>query len=159
LDFNSISELEKYLLAQIKSAMDKEVAATVKKEQSKQVKRYYDEFEPDAYERRGDNKGLSDVRNMKHTKPKINGTQITMTITNDTRGYSKFHPFGESVENLAGIVEEGGSANYNYPWGRNAKYFLKPRPFTSNTVYKLIENNEIIKTLKSALATRGLIVE
>ena len=155
-EFNSILELEKWLLPKLQSVMQNEVAEVIKKEESNQIKqKLYAEFEPLAYERRKDNDGLSDVRNMiATTKTNIHG--VTTVIENMTKGNPKYG-YKPNDEYIAGIIANGG--HYQYHSDVTSPYYERPRLVNTYTVEALQGNRRHISAIIEGLQKYGIYCE
>ena len=125
-------ELEVMLKATVEQAMHETVAPLVKELESKNVEKYvYNVYpEPTEYERRGNDGGLADVRNMTEDV-KIVGNSVEMTVTNNTKSNPDFLPYWKTPVPIAPLVEYG--MDYDYPFGENPDAFTSPREFTKAT--------------------------
>lgn len=149
--FNNVDSLKKYLLQNISKVLQNEVADAVKKEESNQVKKYYNEFTPDIYIRRKDSGGLSDIRNMvTRVRPLVNG--VNLIIQNITPGNSKYgnHP---NDQYIADIIYSGKGYQYH---GRWSEYYERPRPINEDTVSELIRTRRHLSALVEGLQRLGI---
>jgi len=152
-DFADLSMLESHILNSISKAMQNEVADVVKKEESKQIKKYYNMFTPKFYERRMDDGGLSDINNMRTITPKINNHSVSMTIKNETAGNPDYNESQTPTKNLAGIFYSGQGYNYH---GVMSKYYERPRPANEDAIEELQRNKRHISALIEGLEKKGI---
>jgi hypothetical protein len=163
--FNSMKDLEKYINQQMADVLQNEVAEAVKKEQSYQVEdEVYDKYSPSSpdgepwvYERRRDNGGLSDTRNMITSSPSYTGDGVEVSIENITKG-------SDDNFQIADLVEYGDGTNgkeYEHKTNRDntAYQYLRGRPFTKATVEELERTGEHIDAARKGLKRKGLDIE
>lgn len=151
--FDSIDKLRAYLLSKISIVMDNDVAEVIKKEESKQIEKYYDKFEPKYYQRRKSNGGLSDIRNMR-SKTIISGNSVKTIIVNETIGNERYSESQSVVQNLAGVFASG--LGYDYYSPDMKKTYARPRPAHENTVEQLLNNRRHISALIEGLGKLGI---
>ena len=151
MDFTDLSKLQEYLLDKIEKIMVTDVADVIKQEESRQIKRYYRQFTPKEYERREDNGGLSDIRNMK-VKPRRYKHTVSVTITNDTRGNPKFSD--NPTNDLDKVFATG--LGYEYYGEDTYKYYATPRPANEDAVDELKGNRRIVSEIISGLKQTGI---
>lgn len=155
----NMAELNAYIAAQIQSVMDEHVSDVVKEEQSRQVHNVvYDRYKPNngkpwVYERRGDEKGLSDTRNMMH-EANVTGDGVELRVTNETMS-------DDGETDVAKLVAKGhnnGAGSYDYTSNRSgdADKYLEARDYMEAAMDELKRNSEVQETLKRGLRSRGI---
>jgi hypothetical protein len=163
-NFNSIKDLEKYLNKQMADVLQNEVAEKVKDVEQESIDRTvyggYQPTSPDSepwvYERRRDDGGLRDRRNMEETVVHTsNGVELS--IENTTTG-------SDDDFEIADLVEYGDGANgkeYSFKSNRDntAYQYLRGRPFTKETVEELERTGEHVDEMRKGLRRKGLDVE
>jgi hypothetical protein len=164
MEFSNLKQLEKYLNKQMADVLQNEVAEKVKDVEQESIDRTvyrgYQPTSPDSepwvYERRRDDGGLRDRRNMEeaitHTS---NGVELS--VENTTTGKD------DNFE-IADLVEYGDGTNgKEYTFKRNrddtAKQYLRGRPFTQETVETLERTGEHVDEMRKGLKRKGLDVE
>ena len=150
-DFSDLSKLEEYLLNKIEKVMINEVADVIKKEESKQIKRYYQQFRPKMYERREDNGGLSDIRNMRVKPPRRYKHSVSVTITNETKGNREFSD--NPTNDLDKVFATGLGYDYH---GETSKYYERPRPANEDACEELNHNRRVVSELIAGLQKEGI---
>lgn len=163
--FKNLKELEKHLNQKIKKAMENEVAEKVRDVQQQKIdKEVYAAYnivdgshqEPYKYERRRDDGGLRDRRNMVATVTESNG-KIELSVENVAEGKDQINI------DLAGLIEYGAGryGYYQYPYNRDdtAWQFMQPRPFIRETRNELASTNQHVEALKKGLQKQGIDVE
>ncbi|HEY8805730.1 MAG TPA: hypothetical protein VIM42_11625 [Clostridium sp.] len=143
--FNSMQDLEAFILKKIQIAMVDTVAIEVKQLESQNVKEtVYNVYSPKEYIRREDNGGLSDVGNMEHETFKA-GNMVILNVENKTMSNPNYNPNGKSPFEITGLVEYGdnnGFGEYDY---KSSSDYLDPRPFIEKTKQEL--NNGLARTM------------
>lgn len=155
IKFTSLSQLQKHLQQHLtnKIAKEQRLKDVVADEMSQAV---YDIVyaaypNPIVYERRMDEGGLSDVRNVELTSIEVENNQIKLTIENLTEGQDNMQ--GKFITDT---IEEGRKGNFNNPNG----IWAEPRPFIKETVERLNRNpKELTKALKQSLKEIGFDVK
>lgn len=110
----------------------------------------YAAYTPEQYDRRMDDSGLSDVRNMVVSDYGIRDGNVFLTFENLTEG----------VDNMKGkfigdMIEYGIKDLWNNPNGE----WSEPRPFSEETANRLRENpTELLNALRKSLQARGFTV-
>lgn len=164
--FKNLEEMAKYLAKnQIKKALENEVAEKVRDlEQLNIDSQVYERYnivdgtqqEPYIYQRRYDDGGLRDRKNMTAaTKETSNGVQLS--VENVTKG--KDDNFV-----IAGLIEYGDGfdgMNYTYKENRDGTsyQYLNSRPFTKSTIQELKETGEHVKALAEGLKKQDIDVK
>lgn len=98
---------------------------------------------PEYYERREDDGGLSDTRNMSITNVEIVGTKVKITFENLTEGYDNLK--GQYTADLI----EFGEGHDGKHWGNSEGDWANPRPFVSDAINNLKSNpDELINAMK-----------
>lgn len=107
----------------------------------------YAHYEPEVYERRMDEGGLSDIRNM---------SVVDWGITNKS-AFLIFENLAEGNDNQAGryitdMIEE----EIESMWSKTGAW-SEPRPFVEETVRRLKENpQELVEAIKNEFRARGM---
>ena len=111
----------------------------------------YDAYEPEQYNRREDDGGLADRRNIMITGIEIVDGAIRLTVENLTYGNDSLR--GSYITDT---IEEGIKAN----WDNSNGAWAEPRPFIEETRKRLKENpTQLIEAVKDGLRKRGLKVK
>lgn len=110
----------------------------------------YGHYTPKSYERRGDNDGLSDTRNMEITSVSIESGKIKLIFENLTEGAdSQYDVF------ITDMIEEGKSDMWNNQDGR----WTDRREFVAETTRRLKENPVgMLNAIRSGLIAKGFTV-
>lgn len=159
-EFKNLTELEKYVQSLIKESLVQDVAEVVKEAEQlaiegivyKGYRPNSPDREPWVYERRGMNGGLQDKKNM---VVDVSDDGESISVTNKTRGKD------DPSVNVAGLVEYGHQGGYGeYDFDRNrdstAWQYLRPRPFTEETI-KILEQTEYhVEALKKGMKRKGI---
>jgi hypothetical protein len=163
--FNSTKDLFKYINEQIEDTMKDEVLETVRDvEQEKIQEVVYDAYRPteDRWERRYSNGGLMDRDNIRIEEFDKTNDGYSMFIKNMTGGNPTANPvqdFTDAPNYLAGIIEYGRPDKKGYyTWGSNHD-FMKPRPFTYETIRELERTLLHVHAMKRGLRRRGIQTE
>ena len=159
-----LRRIERQIQGNLKVGMN-EVAKEVKKIQSEKVKEeVYGTYTPKQYERREDDGGLSDVRNMKHDTETLSDGGVVLEVRNETMSNEEFLPDGKQPFEIAGVVEYGQMYQgdvYDWPEGRepqNDDYKL-PRSFIEATRRELVARGVHVRKLRNSLRKQGLNVD
>lgn len=157
-EFKSLTEIQKYL--------EKSVAEIV--EDSMQLESYLAEKmrdsilahvyaaypDPPTYERRGDDGGLSDTRNMEITNISVTDGEIRLLFENLTEGNDNLEG-----EYISGLIEFGNGFDGKH-WDNPSGTYARPRPFVAKMMEEIIANpGTLIRLLKSELFNAGFKVE
>jgi hypothetical protein len=154
--FKTLQELEIFLKKGIMDALGDEVVQEVKEVEIEVIRStVYGAYpNPKQYQRREGNGGLLDIRNIRHY-PLFNG--FFYSIVNETQK-------NQRPEYLAPLIEYGhqqavamGDVGYEYP--RYGMPYMRPRPFTQNTVDRLNTTKEHVTAMKQGLEKRGIDVK
>lgn len=152
--FKTVTDLEKFLKAEISKTLKKDVFEQVKKVEQENIQdAVYDAYKPKVYKRRMYEDGLIADSNI-----------IPVVIDNETIAVvnvaepNPYTPQGRASvdKNLPELVEYGhdnGHGSYDYS---NGGAYLKPRPFTANTIDELRETNSHVKAMKDGLNRKGI---
>lgn len=159
--FKSFKDLEKAINKKIAKAMQNEVAEKVRDvQQSKIDSEVYDAYKPNTednepyvYERRRENEGLKDRKNMIATVSERDDG-VSLSVDNIAKGKSN------GIE-IAGLIEYGDNAGYgeyDYKYNRDgtAEQYLKERPFIEETRKSLINTGDHVEALKKGLKNQGI---
>lgn len=151
--FTNLNDLEKYLQKNIYDLLFKsgEIERIMAEEMSQAVLDVvYSSYEPESYERRGDDNGLSDVRNMQITNVIVEGNAIKMEFENLTKGNDNL-----KGEYTADLIEYGEGFQGKH-WNNAHGAWAQPRPFAEETANRLRSNpTQLLNALKSELSRRG----
>lgn len=111
----------------------------------------YDAYDPVEYNRRDDDGGLADPRNMQITKVYLEGDTIKITFENLTKGNDSM-----KGELITPTIVEGLAQN----WANADGVWSQPRDFISDTANRLRSNpTELLNAVKTALIKRGFQVK
>src|SRR5690606_28322756 len=153
--FRSRGELQKYLEANTAEVLYKHadverILAETMRDQVLAV--VYAAYTPEEYVRRGDNEGLSDVRNMQVTDVQIDSNgKVRLIFENLTTGNDSM-----SDEYIVDTIEEGIKQNWDNPNGP----WSEPREFVEATRTAIKNNPEqLINAIKSGLKAKGFTVK
>jgi len=162
--FKSLDELELYLQKNVMQIISKNasIERILAETMSQAVFKYvYDAYEPTQYERREDDGGLADQKNMFITDFGIRDGSVFLTFENLTQGQTNQSPiYGRSQDSLDGkyigdTIEFGIKDN----WYDSSGEWAMPRPFAEETVKELNANpTELLDALRAALTKRGFTV-
>ena len=142
--FSSLKEMEKYIQDEINKSLKNDVAPVVKEVMSAEVQNtVYSVYEPKRYERRYDNYGLGDTRNMEF--PKVENGKLE--VSNNTPFKGKNY----SGKSLTEVVVTGEGYTYDYPYEYN-----QPRDFIEATREDLIQTQAHTKALVNGLKKSGI---
>lgn len=170
-EVNSIKEALPFLGKALNSALGKEVFALVKKTELEVIKEVvYGAYKPKAYKRRkGGNRGLLDPRSIRAAKGDSDYSLVVVNVAepNVSRdSYLNAVSWMKVVENadrknLAKLVEYGheNSLGNKYDFPRKGLGYMKPRPFTYESVERLKRGGNIEDALKNGLQRNGCKVE
>lgn len=153
--FKNLEELENYIREQVLDTLKEEVVQKVKEVEIEVIeKQVYDVYQPKVYQRRGNNEGLLDIRNIE-ADPLFNGSYYS--IKNMTRKY-------QVNEYLAPLIEYGHAravalGDRGYDIQRFDLPYMYPRPFTRKTYERLERYKEHVVAMKEGLKTRGIDVK
>lgn len=149
--FTSLKALEAEIQKQVNSVLQKEMAEMVKEKISDHVKSdVYDVYpNPIMYERRNFHNGsLGDEERMDSYLIEDGVLEVV-----DNADFN--HPFAYNHNGYGG-VDLDKSLAFNIEYGYGNFPWSKARPFIENTREEIKNNNLHIKTMKSALKTKGL---
>ena len=154
----NLKELERELRARVDYALLTDVAEVVTTVMTDHIERdVYDVYEQFMYERRHDNGGLDDVRNINSS---IEGN--TLIVENNTWAKPYYYNMNtrkyelsiNAGKELTPIIETG----WTYDIG-NWDYYGVPRPFIHNTIEDLRDNKYHVVALKQGLKRQGIEVK
>ena len=154
----NLKELEKELQEKIDIALLTDVAQVVTEVMQDHIaKDVYEVYSPKMYERRLNENGLLDEKNINSS---IEGN--TLIIENNTLGSSYYYdPKSKEMKKsqnadkeIAGVIESGRGYDI-HSWG----YDEEPRPFIENTREELRDYEWHKKALKQGLQKQGLEVK
>ena len=155
--FDTMQQLEAYLLLKVQKAMSTTVALEVKQLESKNVKEVvYSEYSPKEYLRREDNGGLSDINNMSHDVIS-GGNMVVLSVDNNTMSNPDYNPYDKPLFELAGLVEYGDGNGYGEYDYYGSPDYLKPRRFIEKTKQDL-ESGKARYILIQGLIKEGISV-
>jgi hypothetical protein len=141
MDFNNLSDLEKYLTEKINSALRTEVAEEARDTMQEHVMSdVYAKYEPSQYVRTGEL--YQDI--------------LTQMVDDNTLSIENTRRDEETGRLIAPIIESG----VGYTWKDSRIYNMQPfpRPFVENTA-KDLENGKAKLALAMGLKRQGLTVE
>lgn len=160
--FSNIKDLEKYVQGQVKKTVKSpQVLSAFRQAMVDSVyTEVYDYYEPRVYERRYEDGGLSDARNMVFTEHKLDRKTFTSNFENLTVG-SDSEVYGHPTDSMSGyfiseLIEKGSDFQHNSPsnsengWYDPEGKWADPRPFAKATAIKLDKTTHN-KILKNAL--------
>ena len=159
VQFKDLNHLQRYLENNANQIFkDKGIEKVLAKEMSKAVQDIvYRHYIPVEYLRRGNDGGLSDVRNMKITKVEVDNGKVRVLFENLTLGQGHFSPIYEhDYDSLKGdfitdTIEDGISEN----WYRTGKW-SEARPFVKTTIERIQANPlPLVNAIKSAYRKLG----
>jgi len=153
--FRSLKELQDYLEHFVADVMEKTAdveRALVDAMVEEVIRVVYNAYQPTEYQRRGENDGLADPRNMMITGVSfLTGGKVHVTFEN----LAEANDLGRDGEMLTDIIVEGNPedwANPDGPWSA-------PRDFIASTAENLRNNpTELVAALKKGLAAKGFTV-
>ena len=152
----NLKELEKELYKRINTALDTDVADTVKEVMADHIRDdVYNKHKPKYYSRRGSDCGLADPENLNATL----GSDGELFVQNITLGSKTFYskhaqgyvPSGNANEFITPIIESGV--------GYDAWEDAFPRPYVQNTHDDLEQNHYHTEAMKRSLKKQGLEVK
>lgn len=159
VQFIDLNHLQRYLEKNANQIFkDKGIEKVLAKEMSKAVQDVvYRRYIPVEYLRRGNDGGLSDVRNMKITKVEVDNGKVRVLFENLTLGQGHFSPVYEhDYDSLRGqfitdTIEDGLSEN----WYRQGKW-SEARPFIQKTISNIEANpRPLIEAIKTSYRKLG----
>lgn len=148
--FNNYADLDAYL----QNVVAKEMARSADVERivaeaisQAVVDVVYGSYQPNQYDRRMDEDGLSDPRNIMMTDFFVDSGNVSIIYENLTEGNDSM-----SGKFIADTIVEGIQGNWNNPNG----VWSEPRDFMSEAIESLRQNpSELITAIKSALSAKG----
>lgn len=163
VQFKDLEQLQRYLeRGDIINTVfkDKRIQQVLAKEMSKAVRDVvYAKYTPKQYIRRGDDGGLSDIRNMHITKVEVDGGKVRVLFENLTMGQTRYLPIyehdydskhGQFITDI--IVDGAPNAN---DWYRRGVW-SESRPFVQTTIERIQANpTPLINSIKSAYRKIG----
>lgn len=148
---NSFKALEALLQKKVAEAMNETVAPGVKSIESENVNEFvYSAYDPEVYERRMNNGGLSDVNNMVH-EVSVNGDSVELTVDNNTMSNPDFMPRYGTPHKIAQEVEFG----FGYDYSSGGEPFAEERPFIRETISEL-QHGKAKELMIKGLKKKGL---
>lgn len=154
--FNNLDELELYLQKNVMQILSKDASIErILAETMSQavVDVVYAAYDPVDYERRMDDGGLSDVRNMFISDFGVKDGKVFLTFENLTEGADNLK--GEFIGDL---IEYGEGYNDKH-WQTPNSPYADARPFAEETANRINANpTELLNALKTALQARGFTV-
>ena len=146
----------KQLAEKIDSALENEVAATVKETEVATIdKVVYDAYAPKVYRRRGDFGGMADINNLEQA---VSDGVLTIRNTTDPNPGGTINNSAVTTDkHLDELVEYGhGGVGGFYDFPKYGATFMKPRPFTKKTIEHLSQGKSHVAALKEGLKRQGV---
>lgn len=144
--FKNLNDLEAYLQKNVHHVMNRsaELERVLADTMALAVWQVvYDAYEPESYNRREDDDGLADTRNMVINSVTVTDEGVKLIFENIAQGNDTL-----SRTFLTDTIVEGIKENWNYsgsPWS-------EPRDFVGETAKRLRENpEEIVEAIKNGL--------
>lgn len=148
--FKNLTELQRYLeqntMEILANSMDVEriLANTMSQAVIDVV---YTHYEPEVYERRMDDEGLSDIRNMSVVDWGITNKSAYLIFENLTEGNDS-----QAGKYITDMIENGIENMWN-----KTGVWSEPRPFVEETIRRLKENpQELVEAIKNEFRARGM---
>lgn len=157
--FKSLKALKEYLEKSVETALKDEPPKAVKNLMIKHILRdVYMVYQPRRYQRRLNNGGLLDEKNI-IIDPKDHNTVEIYNITKRNTIYTNDYTAGQMyltpvIEFGHEVAEEKGYRGYTYP--NSYKEYYKKRPFISNTRKSLATSKSHVKALQESLKRLGI---
>lgn len=153
--FTTLDGIEKYLQKNIYEILFKsgEIERIMAEEMSQAVVDVvYAAYDPESYERRGDDGGLSDIRNMQITEVYLEGNDIKLSFENLTKGNDSLR--GDYLGDLIEFGEGYAGKHWN-----SIGEWSSPRGFAEETANRLRSNpTQLLNALRKALMSKGFSV-
>ena len=151
----NLKELEKELYKRINTALDTDVADTVKEVMTDHIIRdVYDKYDPAVYQRRYNSGGLLDSENIIATM----GNDGELLVQNVTVGSDTYY-----IPNIKKTFKSANADKFITPvieYGRGYDVVdIEPRPFIQNTHDDLEQNHYHTEAMKRSLKKQGLEVK
>lgn len=164
MEFNSLTELEKYLNDKMADVLNHEVAEIVKDVEQRNIQDVvYEGYktsniggEPWVYQRRRTNGGLQDKNNMIHHVT-TNGQGVELSVENVTTGKNDTFRLDTLIE--YGDGTDGKEYEFKENRDNTADQYLRGRPFTHETEDELMQTNEHVIAFKNGMKSRGINIE
>ena len=149
----NLKELEQELYKRINTALDTDVANTIKNVMSNHIRDdVYNKHKPKYYSRRGSNGGLADTENLKATLSELFVQNVTLgSKTFYSKHAQGYVPSGNANKFITPIIESGV--------GYDAWDDAFPRPYVQNTHDDLEQNHYHTEAMKRSLKKQGLEVK
>lgn len=152
--FKSLSDMQKYLEENVHTVLNtytKIEDVLVDAMVESVWMHVYDAYEPSQYNRREDDGGLADPRNMEITSVTLENGRVKLIFENIAQGDDTLRN-----EFLTDTIEEGIKKN----WYNSSGAWAEPRPFIAEMVQSLKNNpTELIEAVKSGLIEKGFKVK
>lgn len=148
-DFTDLKSLFRHLEKQATKVLINDVANVAKEEMSQTIKEeVYKSYSPTEYERREDDGGLSDVRNMV-AKPEGNNE---ISIRNMTTG---------SGDDYSQLIDQIIVYGQGYTWEESEIYKMQPFPrdFYKMTAERLKGNQKHLTAFKAGMTKLGFKID
>lgn len=149
--FRSLAELQKYLENNVAETLARsmDVERVLSDEMSQAVVDVvYAAYSPTVYDRRMDEGGLSDTRNMEIVDWGVRDGKAFLVFENLTQGND-----GQSSVYISDMIEQGIKNMWSNPDGA----WSEPRGFVAETQRRLKENpHELIEAIKNGLRQKGM---
>jgi hypothetical protein len=157
--FDDLDSLFDYVKKDIGKSLEQEVYQIVKDTEKSHIQSdVYDIYTPVVYERRGLNDGLIADENIVGNM--IDNTTLTVTNITLPNPNARDKDLVTTDKNLPELIEYGHNTNGNkYDFARSDREYMKPRPFTHNTIEELEATGAHTRALKQGLKNKGYDIE
>lgn len=159
-NFTSLESLFDYIQDSVNEVLESDVTELVEDTMIDSIQtKVYNVYTPTVYNRRGEDGGLLDKRNIS-TVVSSNGqlTSTNVTIANSViyRGsYGKAY----SSKNIGGLLTPIIVSGIGYDFQNSAKAYSQPRNFITETKIQLSNGNKIKRTISTGLKKNGIKVK
>lgn len=159
--FGNMKSLCSYLQKRIDNALGDEVFETVKQTEQESIEDVvYGAYIPGTYSRRGEDGGIGDTNNIVLGSPVTNGVLEVVNVTEPNpylNGIDESDGYADTEKNLPELIERGhGYKGYGYDIVRTNAGYMKPRPFTQETINRLADTKDHVYALKRGLIKQGI---
>ena len=165
VQFKDLAHLQRYLEKNASKILnDKGIESILAKTMSQAVYDVvYGRYVPVEYERRRNEGGLSDVRNMHITKVEVKNGKVSILFENLTQGQAHYTPIytydtdSQHGKFITDVIEDGYQNTGD--WYRQGKW-SEARPFVQETISRIYQNpSYLIEAIKNAYRKAGFNVK